>query len=81
MTIQRGDTVTARGRTWTAVTAPTGDVDMIIADPHFTDAERAKIARVGDVNERKKTVLPTGVHIQRDVLDINEITAVNQPEK
>lgn len=75
MTIIVGGTVHARGRDWTAVTAPEGDVDLIVADPHFTDEERARIKRVTDVNEKKGTVIPASVHIQRDVLDLAEITS------
>lgn len=71
-----GDTVHARGRTWTAVTAPEGDVDMLVADPHFKDEERVRIARVSEVNEKKRAAIPHGVYIQRDVLDLSEVECV-----
>ncbi len=68
-----GDTVHARGRDWTAVTAPEGDVDLLVAEPHFTDEERGKIQRVDKVNEMKKTSIPSGVYVQRSVLDVSEL--------
>ena len=73
MQIINGQTVTARGRDWTVVCAPEGDVDLLIADPHFTDVEREQIRRVEKVNEFKRTSIPHGVYAQRSVLDLSEI--------
>jgi len=68
-----GETIFARGRPWTMVTVPEGDVDLFIADPHFTDEELSRMQRVEKVNEQKKLAIPHGVYIQRAVLDISEI--------
>ncbi|OGG77714.1 hypothetical protein A3B35_03705 [Candidatus Kaiserbacteria bacterium RIFCSPLOWO2_01_FULL_54_24] len=70
-----GQTINARGRPWTVVTVPEGDVDLFVADPHFTDEESSRMQRIDKVNEIKKTVIPHGIYIQRAVLDLSEVTA------
>ena len=74
-TLVAGQTINARGRPWTVVTVPEGDIDLFVADPHFTDEERNRMQRVDKVNELKKTAIPHGVYIQRSVLDIDEIAS------
>lgn len=68
-----GQTIHARARDWTIVHAPEGDVDMLVADPHFTDQERARMQRIEKVNEAGRTYIPNDVHLQRVVLDLSEI--------
>ena len=76
MQIVAGDTVTANGRDWTAVTTPDDVADLFVADPHYTDEERATIARVERVNNARNTSLPDHVSLHRRVLDVSEVTAV-----
>lgn len=69
-----GQTVKARGRDWTVVCPPEGDVDMLIADPHLTDTERAEIARTDRIIKAGKSCRPPEVGAgPRASLDLSEV--------
>ncbi len=72
MQVANGQTVHARGRDWTVVCSADG-VDLLIADPHLTDAEQEQIKRVTRVNEMKGAAIPTGINPQRSALDLSEL--------
>ena len=77
MSFVNGQTINAHGRLWTVVCAPEGDTDLVIADPHFTDEEHARIRRVDKVNEspKGKVHIPYDVYVQRAVLELSEVAA------
>jgi len=72
-TFEKGEAIRAQGREWTVAIPPEGDVDLLIADPHFTDEERARMQRTDKVNDRRGLSIPYDVGLQRTVLDLSEI--------
>ncbi len=73
--IEQGSTVHARGRDWTVVVPPPEGVDMLIADPHLTQAEQEHIARVEELS-KKRFVPSFALGCGRTALDLDEVTEV-----